>query len=147
MIRIRPAQLRDCNELVLLCHELGYATSAESLSQQLAQLQLHPDHAVFVAEPIDGEQQAIGGWVHIHLHCTLQEGRQAEIGGLVVSQALRGQGVGKQLMQQAEAWAQQQGCHGIVVRSSVQRSEAHQFYQRVGYREIKRSIVFLQPIA
>jgi len=148
MTTIRPAQLTDCDELVLLCHELGYFTSAKALAQHLEQFQTHPDHAVFVAETVypEGGQGPIGGWVHVHVHWTLQEGREAEIGGLVVSEKLRGQGVGKRLMQQAETWAQQQGCHALVVRSNVKRSEAHQFYQRIGYREIKRSIVFRQSI-
>lgn len=154
MLTIRPAQLEDCDSLVLLCHELGYDTSIETLVQQLAQFQTHPDHAVFVAEVASSEGQEqgaitplgellrIGGWIHVHLHRTLQEGCEAEIGGLVVSEKLRGQGIGQQLVRQAEAWAQEQGCPAVVVRSNVQRRGAHQFYQRMSYQEIKRSIVF-----
>ncbi|WP_088893557.1 GNAT family N-acetyltransferase [Leptolyngbya ohadii] len=144
MFKVRSAQLTDCDDLVALCHELGYRTSAEMLLRQLEAFQSHPDHAVFVAEAMT--DRVIGGWVHVHLHCTLQEGQEAEIGGLVVAKEFRGQGVGKQLVQRAELWAQKQECSAIVVRSKVQRSDAHQFYQRAGYREIKRSIVFRQVL-
>lgn len=142
MLTIRPARLADCDALVLLCHELGYRPTTADLAGQLAQIQHHPDHAVFVAEIGAAQNGQIGGWIHVCLHPTLQEGQQAEISGLVVSQTLRGQGIGSSLLQQAEAWAQQQGCKAIVVRSNLQRHEAHRFYQQVGYAEIKRSIAF-----
>lgn len=143
MLTIRPAQLADCDALVSLCHELGYSPSAAGLAQQLQHFQNHPDHAVFVAEAISTEQQpAIGGWIHVHLHCTLQEGQEAEINGLVVSERLRGQGISRQLLRQAEIWAQQQECEAVIVRSNLQRHAAHRFYQQMGYQELKRSIAF-----
>jgi GNAT superfamily N-acetyltransferase len=51
---------------------------------------------------------------------------------LVVPEALRGQGVGRQLLQAAEALALQRGCHGAWLDTF--NPQALLFYERVGYR-------------
>ncbi len=50
---------------------------------------------------------------------------------LVVPEALRGQGVGRQLLQAAEAQALQRGCHGAWLDTF--NPQALLFYERVGY--------------
>jgi len=66
----------------------------------------------------------------------------AEIGGLVVEEGWRGSGIGRRLMQQAEQWAQEQGCWAMHVRSNILRERAHRFYERLGYQSIKTQRVF-----
>jgi GNAT superfamily N-acetyltransferase len=45
-------------------------------------------------------------------------------------------------MQQAERWARGTGCPSVTVRSNVLRTGAHAFYQRLGYRLVKKQKVF-----
>lgn len=51
---------------------------------------------------------------------------------LVVPEALRGQGVGRQLMAQAEDEAAARGCHGAWLDTFA--FQARGFYERLGYR-------------
>jgi GNAT superfamily N-acetyltransferase len=67
---------------------------------------------------------------------------QTEIGGLVVDESYRRRGVGRLLMEQAERWAREKGCGAICLRSNVVRKDAHAFYERIGYSNVKTSRVF-----
>ena len=52
---------------------------------------------------------------------------------MVVDEALRSRGIGAGLVRAAEAALAAQGCHMVEVTSHVRRSEAHRFYERLGY--------------
>ncbi len=67
---------------------------------------------------------------------------QAEIGVLIVAQSDRGAGIGRRLMQYAQQWADEQGYRSVLVRSNIVRQEAHKFYEKIGYSNIKTSLVF-----
>jgi GNAT superfamily N-acetyltransferase len=86
------------------------------------------------------------GWVHVHLYLLLVDDLEAEIGGLVVDADLRGQGVGAQLMAAAEAWARENGCQSVYLRSNTLRTEAHAFYRHLGYSLIKSQYAFRKVI-
>ncbi len=57
-------------------------------------------------------------WLHIRI--------------LAVDEGLRGQGLGRQLMAQAEAYACQHGCHHVWVDTFS--FQARPFYEKLGYR-------------
>jgi GNAT superfamily N-acetyltransferase len=67
----------------------------------------------------------------------LESGRRCEILGLVVDSTHRGRGVGRRLVQAAEAWALARGLDQMAVRSNVGRAESHPFYERLGYVRAK----------
>ncbi|WP_231914818.1 GNAT family N-acetyltransferase [Methylomonas sp. DH-1] len=65
--------------------------------------------------------------------------RQVHIGMLAVSPAHQGQGIGKQLLQQAEQWATRIWPVRVFVMAVIpQRRELIEFYQRRGYRSTGR---------
>jgi GNAT superfamily N-acetyltransferase len=70
----------------------------------------------------------------------------AEIAGLVVDAEWRGSGVGKLLMQRAEDWARANGLRMVVLRSNVIRSEAHAFYESIGYTRFKTQHAFRKQL-
>jgi GNAT superfamily N-acetyltransferase len=72
----------------------------------------------------------------------VQVDRAAEIEGLVVDEACRGQGIGRLLIRQIEQWVGEKGCDAIYVRSNIIRERAHGFYQELGYENIKTSLTF-----
>jgi GNAT superfamily N-acetyltransferase len=63
-----------------------------------------------------------------------------------VDEQYRGCGIGRFLLQHIERWAEEKGCDTILVRSNIIRTEAHLFYQRVGYENIKQSKVFAKKL-
>lgn len=52
---------------------------------------------------------------------------------LVVDTKCRGRGIGRALLEVAEAWALANGAGRISLTSGTQRDDAHVFYARVGY--------------
>jgi len=52
---------------------------------------------------------------------------------MVVEEGLRSQGIGAALVRAAEAWLKERGCGVIEVTSNLVRTDAHRFYERIGY--------------
>jgi GNAT superfamily N-acetyltransferase len=86
------------------------------------------------------------GWVHAYVCNLLESDVYAEVGGFVVNESRRGQGVGGELMERVEDWARQMGCSAVSVRSSVVRHEAHKFYTARGFLLIKTQHAFRKPL-
>jgi GNAT superfamily N-acetyltransferase len=121
-----------------LCAELGYPVEESAVLARMRQIAGDPNRAVLVA-CVD---EAVVAWIDLSVEYHLQSEPAALIGGLVVSEAARGQGIGRQLCQAAEAWAQGRGIARMRVRSNAIREWAHAFYLRDGYRRVKTSAVF-----
>ena len=144
MIRIRPMRDADAARVAALTTQLGYPVTAEELARRLAGVRTHRDHELLVA--VDHEDRAIG-WVHVARHPTLESSEVAVIHGLVVDESARSGGIGRALVDAAEAWAREHGTKAIIVRSRSTRRRAHRFYQEIGYQEVKRSHVFEKPLS
>jgi len=136
---IRLARTGDTEHIAVLCQQLGYPASQEEIQQRLNQIQPREGHAVYVAELPDGR---VVGWIHVCVRQLVVADPQAEIEGLVVAEGHRRCGVGRLLMQQAEQWAREKGCWAVCLRSNVIRTDAHAFYERIGYSNIKTSLTF-----
>ena len=98
--------------------------------------------AAFVAE----HRGDVVGWIEVSLEHRLQYESRALIGGLVVRDGLRSQGIGRRLCEEAEAWARGQGVKKMRVTSRITREEAHRFYLRDGYSQTKISKFFEKPL-
>ena len=138
-LNIRQAHISDAPVIAKLSGQLGYPTTISQASIRLAQLLNQKDQAILVSEI---EQDNIVGWLHIFGAHRVESDPFAEIGGLVVDEAYRGYGVGKQLLKAACQWAEDKGFHTLRVRSNVIRSNAHRFYQREGFFTAKTQLVF-----
>ncbi|MWV43330.1 GNAT family N-acetyltransferase [Paenibacillus sp. HJL G12] len=57
------------------------------------------------------------------------------IENVIVSDRIRRQGIGKRLMVEIEKIARDHDCAYIIFVSGEQRKEAHQFYEKLGYRD------------
>jgi GNAT superfamily N-acetyltransferase len=60
---------------------------------------------------------------------------RANVEAVRVDSALRGQGVGRWLMERAIDIARQRGCRLVQLTSDTRRTEAHRFYARLGFRD------------
>lgn len=140
---IRLANTGDVERMAELCGQLGYPSTPEELRRRLERIQASEQHAVYVAEGSDGQ---VIGWMHVCLRQLVMVDPQVEVAGLVVAEGQRSGGLGRRLIQQAEAWARQQGCAAVTVRSNVVRQRAHTFYQKLGYQLIKTSLTFLKHL-
>ncbi|HCK94478.1 MAG TPA: GNAT family N-acetyltransferase [Gammaproteobacteria bacterium] len=133
---IRQFKPEDAQAVIGLLQELGYDVSQDQLAKRIELIQAR-DGAVFVYEL----NQQILGCINVIIDARLAEGIVAEIVSLVVSEASRGHGVGQQLVEYAETWAQPQ-VDTIRVRCNAIRDKAHKFYKRQAFTEKKEQKVF-----
>jgi GNAT superfamily N-acetyltransferase len=140
---IRPAKQEDAKALAMLAGQLGYPATVEQARKRFETLaEKKEDNAIYVAE-LDGR---VAGWVHAHIYRLLVDDPEVEIGGLVVDENVRGQGIGEQLMHTAEDWALEHDCNSVYLRSNTIRTRAHEFYKRLGYEIIKSQYVLRKKL-
>ena len=135
---IRAAASDDAAVVAELATQLGYSTSAAQMGTRLAGLLDRPDHVVLVAERDD----RVVAWIHGTVRLLVESDPYVEIGGFLVDEAHRGQGIGRGLLQALESWALGRGYRRLRVRSNVLREDARRFYQGRGFAVCKRQAVF-----
>lgn len=108
------------------------------MASRIERLQAHEDHCGFVA--CTGEQ--VVGWIHGFDAFRLESEPFVEIGGLVVDENLRGQGIGRQLIEQVKGWAIERSVSKLRVRCNTRRTDTHAFYRKLGFAESKEQKVF-----
>jgi GNAT superfamily N-acetyltransferase len=133
-LAVREARLNDAARLAELSGQLGYPSTHDQVESRLREIQATAEHAVFVAELATGE---VAGALGVFVMRTMEADPRAEIGGLVVDERYRSQGLGQRLMERAEEWAREKHCAEVGLRSNVIRDRAHAFYERLGYRVVK----------
>lgn len=138
-ITIRLMTAADAPEAADLSGQLGYPSSASHLQERFDFIVRRPDCALFAAD-CGGP---VVGWVHVYgVHLLESPASFAEIGGLVVHTEARRQGIGRRLMEEAERWAGAHGYSDVRLRSGLHRTDAHAFYQSIGYQLTKTSHLF-----
>jgi GNAT superfamily N-acetyltransferase len=130
---IRSATPADAQEVARLCAQWGYPVSGNDARGRIDRLLSSTVHTIQVAEQ-DGR---LIGWITGEVRISLGSDPRAEITGLVVDSDARRSGVGSLLVASVEGWAAANGCHEMFLRSSVARTEAHPFYERLGFRRTK----------
>jgi len=138
-INIREAHTDDDDAIARLCGELGYPTSAAQARNRLASVLGSDRDCVLVAVAPDG---LVVGWIHVFLASRVLSDRFAELGGFVVAADHCGRGIGTKLLAEAESWAVQRGALQFRIRSRSTRTDAHRFYERLGFRRAKTQHVF-----
>jgi len=131
---LRTASCSDAIVLTELMRKLSYPTTPSVMKEQLESREHNPNYQTYLAEQ-DGK--AVG---MIALYIVPQRGREdrmAQIAGLVVNEDCRGYGIGRLLVEQAEAWAVESGCR-VLFLTGMNREDrlgAHEFYERVGFKK------------
>lgn len=136
---IRSIEARDAHEVSLLIEQLGYQRAADGVLAWIERINLDPTSQIAFVACLRNE---VIGWIEISIERRLQTPPFALIGGLVIKDEVRGRGIGRELCQHAEAWSWNQGVDTLRVTSRSTRPDAHRFYLRDGYREVKTSLVF-----
>jgi GNAT superfamily N-acetyltransferase len=138
-IAIRRARADDLEAIVRL-HEddaLGAlgdswrAETREDYEAAFAAIEASPDNALYVAE----REGRVVGTFQLTVFPTLT-GRGAmrvRIGGVQVAADLRSKGIGARMIAFAESTARARGARSVELSSNKRRSDAHRFYERLGY--------------
>jgi GNAT superfamily N-acetyltransferase len=141
-LSIRQLAVDDAEAVAELSSQLGYPCSAVDIHGRIEEMSRTTDRIAFAAV-VDRQ---IVGWIDAAMERHLQSAACAVIGGLVVREGTRGLGVGRRLCLAIEEWARSQSVSLVRVRSQIKREDAHRFYLRDGYRQVKTSLVFEKPV-
>lgn len=139
-VSIREMRTADAPKVSSLTTELGYQRTPGEVRAWIDQRRA--DQVAFVA-CLNGE---VVGWIEAAVEHRLQSAPYVLIGGLVVSQQVRGRGIGRQLCERIEAWSSERGVSTVRVTSRSTRAEAHRFYLQNGYSAVKTSMVFEKTV-
>ena len=137
---IRKYNDSDLGDLVGLMAQLGYHHTERSLSENICAVQ-ESGGEIFVADSMG----KVHGCICAILDIRLAAGINGEIVSLVVDNSVRGQGVGKSLVAKAESWLMQK-TNSLRVRANSVRSDAHDFYQSLGYSLSKTQSIFTKNV-
>jgi len=137
-INCREYSKTDLKYVQTLMAELGYSVTEDDLSENILYVQQR-EGVIFVAEL----NNKLIGCICSMIDARLAEGVYDEIVSLIVSEKFQGLGVGTRLVRISEEWLCQR-VSKIRVRANVIRTNAHSFYRRFGYKEVKNQKVFIK---
>jgi GNAT superfamily N-acetyltransferase len=139
---IRPAEPGDAAEIARLLTALGHPTAADSITSRWDEWSGGANAALVAARAGGG----LAGVVTVHrmtvLHRPLPVGR---ITALIVDASERGSGIGRALVHAAERLLAEAGCGLLEITSNLRLTDAHAFYEHLGYERTSIRLVRTLP--
>lgn len=127
---LRSASLVDADDVAALLSELGYPCDRLEAAQRIAAIIENDRQALVVAR----SEGVVSGLVALDFMYYLPLGTTTcRITALVVTPTARGQGLGRQLLREAERRARTGGAARLELASGSQRTDAHAFYKACGF--------------
>jgi ribosomal protein S18 acetylase RimI-like enzyme len=97
---------------------------------QLREANRAPGQAVFVAE----DDQGVCGFIWLFVEEDRMGGHRGEVSALFVDQRVRGQSVGRGLMEKGETFLHAYGCDSVFLMVTVANESAVKLYDSLGYQ-------------
>jgi N-acetylglutamate synthase-like GNAT family acetyltransferase len=141
-IIVRSAKKEDCSGITELTNQLGYPSTLEKICEIMDLVLAHKDHHVFIAE----KEKTIVGYIHLIRSMRIGSNPFVEIAAFIIDESSRSVGVGSSLIMESERWISSLGLNDIRIRSNIIRQEAHAFFKKRGFQNIKTQEVFLKNI-
>ena len=143
---LRPAEVRDVQELAALAVALWPGHSQEEMTQEFTDLLADPEARVFLAF---ADTLAVG-FAQCQLRRDYVEGTQSSpvgyLEGIYVAPEHRGSGLARRLLAACEAWAREQGCREFASDCELDNDVSLQFHLLMGFSEANRIICFTKPL-
>ena len=132
---IRPAGVDDLPEILRLYalpeFDDGRLLSLADARRRFERLQQYPDYRIYVTE-IGG--RIMGTFAFLVMEKLNHLGKPAAIVDDVIEYAgVRGQGIGRRMMEHAMQLAREKGCYKLALSTNVKRAGAHRFYESLGF--------------
>ncbi|MCD9021833.1 GNAT family N-acetyltransferase [Cohnella silvisoli] len=136
MISIEPIKYEHLSDLCRLYEELiNKETNYTKLVKVYESIQDNSDYIILGAF---NEGELVGSLMGIICQDIVGECKPfMVIENVIVSARARRQGVGEKLMLEIENIAKERGCYYVLFVSGGQRTEAHAFYEKLGFKEEK----------
>jgi GNAT superfamily N-acetyltransferase len=129
-VAVRRSEVADAAELADLMTQLGYLTRASEMEMRMETICADKNYATLVAV----REGKVCGMIGIITCYTYEHnGPSGRILALVVSEKMRGCGVGQALIAAAEEDLARRNIRRVAVNTHFQRERAHEFYEKLGY--------------
>ena len=129
-LAVRRAEVGDAAALADLMTQLGYPTRTSEMEMRMEGISADKNYATFVA--VSGGK--VCGMIGTRTSYSYEHNSPgAAILALVVSDNMRGRGVGRALMTAMEHDLAQKNIRRVAVYTHFRRTDAHEFYEKVGY--------------
>jgi ribosomal protein S18 acetylase RimI-like enzyme len=125
-----------------LTTQLGYPATESDIRRRYQQIADRHDLRLLVAQAGND----VAGWIHVQHTCLLESDPRIEIWGLVVDAQARGSGIGRRLVEEAEAWGRTLDVSFVTLRSNALRVGAKAFYEHLGYTITKNQNAFRKDL-
>ena len=143
-VAIRRAEVADAAALADLMTQLGYPTRASEMEMRMEKIYADRNYATFVAV---SEGKVCGMIGTIRCYTYEHNGPSGRILALVVSEKMRGCGVGQALIAAAEEDLARRNIRRVAVNTHFERTQAHEFYEKLGYTKNGFRLVKELPMA
>ena len=132
---IRPAEKRDLSEILKLYAQLetegDEVLDIEAAKNIFDKMKSYPDYGLYVTEV---EGKIVGTFALAVLDNLAHHGAHSGlVEDVVVSEERRGQGIGRQMMMFAMDLCKQRECYKVALSSNRRRTDAHRFYESLGF--------------
>src|SRR5207237_2413280 len=128
-LTVRRVEAKDIDALADLMTQLGYETRKSEMQMRMETILADKSYATFVAVS-GGEVCGMIGTFTCYSYEHNNPG--ARILALIVSEQMRGRGVGEALIAAAEKDLAQKNIRRIAVNARFERTRAHKFYEKLG---------------
>ena len=135
-LQVRQATAADLPSVLALyaqpAMDKGKVLTIAQAEQLLAQFSHYPNYRLFVACKDDA---VVGTFALLVMHNLAHQGTpSAIVEDVVVSESHQSQGIGRDMMHHAMAFAREAGCYKLVLSSNQKRERAHAFYESLGFQ-------------
>lgn len=137
-VTIREAGADDLATLLNLYRQLNNQSDDKSFSLKQAEaiylrIGNYPDYSIYLAE---WKQQVVGTFALLIMDSLGHSGTPAAVlEDVVVSEEHRSLGIGQRMMAFATTLAKEKGCSKFFFSSGIERTQAHQFYENLGFKQ------------
>lgn len=135
VLQIRKFDMKDLETVTALLRSFGYPTTLSVMKEKMQAASNDPSHCILIAEV----NHEVAGMIELREVVTFckQKDTTAEITAIIVTEQLRGEGLGRRLMSAGEEWARGLGCKQLFLCSGnrVERAPAHAFYRHLGFEQ------------
>ncbi|MCY9761638.1 GNAT family N-acetyltransferase [Paenibacillus alvei] len=133
MIHIQTVAQTQLDELAELYTELDQSeTNVERLKERFTALQSNPDYTFLGA--VDNSGKLVGSVMGIRCYDLTGQCRPFMVlENMIVSKSHHRKGIGQILVEAIEKIAIESDCRSVVLLSSAWRTDAHQFYEKLGF--------------
>jgi ribosomal protein S18 acetylase RimI-like enzyme len=138
---IRAAEERDAPLLAELITQLGYATTAQEMTERLRAILSDQNFATFVAV----EENEVCGMIGLSTSMSYEHNdRTGRIIALVVHEKMRRRGIGRKLIAAAEDYFSREQVTRLTLTTRFAREKAHKFYEALGY--VRTGLRFMKQL-